>query len=193
MLTTLKRVLLFILILAPLSIGFSYFSLTAGSDDGNDHRKRHRDRHRERESEHVGTRLKAVTHSTYKETCGGCHFAYQPELLPFLSWESIVNRPDDHFGESLELDEQTKKSVLGYLQENAADHSTSKWAQKIMRSCRDQVPERITEIPYIREKHHDIPAATIKREAIGTLSNCTACHARAEEGIYEDDFVVVPK
>jgi hypothetical protein len=134
-----------------------------------------------------------VSVSTYKETCGAWHFAYQPELLPSPSWENIINRPDDHFGESLELDEETRKSVLGYLQENAADQSTSKRSQKNLRSCRDQEPKRITEIPYIKDKHHDIAKGTIKAEAMGSLSNCTACHLRAEEGIYDDDFVVVPK
>ena len=28
--------------------------------------------------------LKPVTNQAYKETCGECHFAYQPELLPPL-------------------------------------------------------------------------------------------------------------
>jgi len=193
MLIRLKRVLLLVLILAPLSIGSPHFSVTAGSDDGSGHRKRHRERHRERENENAGMRLSAVSHSTYKGSCGACHFAYQPELLPSASWENIINRPDDHFGESLELDEETRKSVLGYLQENAADHSASKLAKKVMRSCLDQVPERITDIAYIKDKHHDIPAATIKKEAIGSLSNCTACHTRAQEGIYDDDFLAVPK
>jgi hypothetical protein len=134
-----------------------------------------------------------VTDPTYKENCGACHFAYQPELLPSASWEKILSRLDDHFGESFELNEEAKKSILAYLQTNAAEHSPAKRAVEIVRSLGSEVPNRITEIPYIKKKHHDISSATIKREAIGSLSNCTACHTRAEEGIYDDDFVVVPK
>ena len=63
----------------------------------------------------------------------------------------------------------------------------------IVRCLASEVPTRITEIPYIKKKHHDISSTTIKREAIGSLSNCTACHTRAEEGIYDDDYVVIPK
>jgi len=87
--------------------------------------------------------------------------AYQPELLPCESWGRILNRLDDHFGGSFELDEETKKAILGYLQTNAAEHSTAKRAVKILRSSGRQVPARITEIPYIRKKHHDISAATL--------------------------------
>ena len=52
---------------------------------------------------------------------------------------------------------------------------------------------RITGIPYIREKHHEIPMNVLKRESIGSLSNCIACHTTAEKGIYEEDNVIIPK
>ena len=48
--------------------------------------------------------LKPVANQTYAETCGECHFAYQPELLPFASWLKILNQLDDHFGEEIEAD-----------------------------------------------------------------------------------------
>jgi hypothetical protein len=62
-----------------------------------------------------------------------------------------------------------------------------------MRSLGNQVPLRITDIPYIREKHHEISPNILKRESIGSLSNCSACHTTAENGIYEDDNVTIPK
>ena len=37
-----------------------------------------------------GHYLSAVNNPTYKEQCGGCHFAYQPGLLPSGSWEKIL-------------------------------------------------------------------------------------------------------
>jgi hypothetical protein len=51
--------------------------------------------------------LKPVTNQTYRETCGECHFAYQPELLPSASWLKILNQLDDHFGEEVDADRDT--------------------------------------------------------------------------------------
>ena len=55
------------------------------------------------------------------------------------------------------------------------------------------MPLRITDIPYIREKHHELDPAVFERESIGSLANCTACHLTAEKGIYDDDHVKIPK
>ncbi|MCF6248804.1 MAG: diheme cytochrome c [Desulfobacula sp.] len=62
-----------------------------------------------------------------------------------------------------------------------------------MRSLKGKIPLKITDIPYIIEKHHEISSNTIKRESIGSLSNCSACHTTAQDGIYEDDNVVIPE
>jgi len=187
----LKRVLFFVMILTTVGVGLFHVSLARG--DGDDHGRRSRYRERHRDDDHGTKYLKPVTDPTYKRNCGVCHFAYQPELLPSASWEKILSRPDDHFGESFELDEKAKKLILGYLQANAAEHSSAKGAVRIVRCLASEVPNRITEIPYIKKKHHDISSAMIKRESIGSLSNCTACHTLAEDGIYDDGFVVIPK
>jgi hypothetical protein len=160
-------------------------------DDDNDD-DHHRDDHKY--SKHHSKRyLNPVDNPTYKEECGACHFAYQPELLPSWSWEKVLAGLEDHFGEALELDPDSKKIVTEYLKANAAEHSSAKRAVKIMRSLRDQTPLRITEIPYIREKHHEVSPNVFKRESIGSLSNCSACHTTAERGIYEDDYVAIPR
>lgn len=62
-----------------------------------------------------------------------------------------------------------------------------------MRSVGNQVPLRITDIQYIREKHHEISSDVLKRKSIGSLSNCSVCHTTAESGIYDDDNVKIPK
>ena len=160
-------------------------------DDDHKHRKRNRKRHRD--NEHDGSYLKPVNNPTYKEECGACHFAYQPELLPEASWMKILTNLDDHFGESIELDDDSRKAISDYLKSNSAEYSTAKRAVKIMRSLRNHVPMRITDTPYIREKHHEISPNVFKRESIGSLSNCSACHTTAENGIYEDDNVKIPK
>jgi hypothetical protein len=62
-----------------------------------------------------------------------------------------------------------------------------------MRSLRNQVPLRITDIPYIIDKHHEISPNVLRLESIGSLANCSACHTTAKDGIYEDDNVIIPK
>jgi len=137
--------------------------------------------------------LKPVTNQTYKETCAECHFAYQPELLPSASWLKILNQLDDHFGEQIEADPVTIKTISDYLKANGAQNSSAKLSAKIMRSLGYQVPMRITDIPYIRRKHHELNPAVFKNESIGSLASCSACHITAEKGIYDDDNVKIPK
>lgn len=157
-------------------------------DDDDDH---HSDR---KDSRHDGERyLSPVNNAVYKETCGACHFCYQPGLLPSRSWEKILAGLEDHFGEAVELDPESKRVVAEYLEANAAQHSSAKRAVKIMRSLGSRAPLRITEIPYIRQKHHKLSADILKRKSIGSLSNCSACHTTAEKGLYDDDNIVIPK
>ena len=92
----------------------------------------------------------------------------------------------------IELDDDSRKTIAAYLKSNSAEYSSAKRAVKIMRSLRNQVPLKITDIPYIIEKHHEISPNILKRESIGSLSNCIACHTTAEKGIYEDDNVKIP-
>lgn len=146
-------------------------------------------------SKHYSKRyLNPVKNETYKEECGGCHFAYQPELLPSGSWEKILARLDDHFGEEIDLDPESKMIIVEYLKANGAEYSSAKRAVKIMRSLGIQTPLRITDIPYIRKKHDDeVSPDVLKRESIGSISNCSACHTTADQGIYDDDYVVIPR
>jgi hypothetical protein len=149
--------------------------------------------HQGDDNDHRDSDLKPVANQTYKETCGACHFAYQPELLPSASWVGILGNLGDHFGQPVDVDAESKKTIAKYLTDNAADHSDAKLAVKIMKCLRGQTPSRITEIPCIRREHHDVPPAVFSRKAVGSFSNCSACHKTADQGIYDDDNVVIPK
>jgi diheme cytochrome c len=163
------------------------------ADDEHGERRRYRERNRHHSENHGESRLKPVNDPAYKENCGACHFAYQPGLLPSGSWQKILSRLEDHFGEVVEIDPESRKIISGYLTANAAEHSSAKRAVKIMRSLRGTTPLRITEVPYIRKKHHEIRRGVLERESIGSLSRCNACHRTAESGIYDDDSVSIPK
>ncbi len=162
-----------------------------GDNDDSDHQKRKQGRHRD--GDHGNSSVKSLANPTYQAQCGACHFAYQPEFLPESSWTKILTSLDEHFGESVELDAESEKTILDYLKSNSADHSTTKRAAKVMRGLGSQIPLRITQIPYIIKEHHEISQDVLKREAIGSLSNCIACHTTAQDGIYDDDNVKIPK
>ena len=182
-----RKILFCIVVMAVLAIAVPHIILA-------DHdQRRSRSRVRHHDGDHRTSYLNPVDNPAYKEHCGACHFTYQPELLPSASWKKILDQLEDHFGESFELDPESQKAVLAYLETNGAERSTAKRAVRIMRSVGSSTPVRITEIPYIRDKHRKVSASVLNRPSIGSLSNCTACHGRAEEGNYDDDFVVIPE
>ena len=98
----------------------------------------------------------------------------------------------NHFGESIDLEPESAKTILTYLKDNSANYSSGRLSTKIMKSLGNQEPLKITEVPYIRRKHHEIRRNVLDRESIGSLSNCTACHIEAEKGIYDDGNVTIP-
>jgi hypothetical protein len=103
-----------------------------------------------------------------------------------------MDRTKDHFGEEIPCDSREQKEIKGYLQKNGADRSSWKKSSKIMTSLKGKSPLRITEVPYIQSKHRKISADVLKRQSIGSLSNCQACHKTADQGSFDDDYVTIP-
>ena len=132
----------------------------------------------------------------YKESCGECHFAYQPGLLPTASWKKLMTATQlqDHFGENAELDEVDRAKLEAFLVKHAADKSEYRISIKIARSVNDgNPPLKITETRYIRRKHHELTDREIKNNKdVRLLGNCNACHRKAEEGVFEEDTVSIP-
>ncbi len=177
-------------------INGAFYAVLADHDDDHDSegkRSPHQEKYGENSKDHKKRHLTTVDNPTYIEECGSCHFAYQPELLPSGSWDKVLAGLEDHYGEAIELDSKSKREIAEYLKANAAEYSSAKRAVKIMRSLGNQTPLRITQIPYIQEKHHDVSQKVLERDSIGSLSNCSACHTTASKGIYEDDYVVIPR
>ncbi|TAJ79395.1 MAG: cytochrome C [Gallionellaceae bacterium] len=137
-----------------------------------------------------------VDNKQYKEECGSCHFAYQPGLLPTKSWEKLLDEKAlaDHFGENAELDADTLKVVRDYAIANAADKSFHKRSRKVAISTEGlEAPLRITEVRYIKRKHHEIPEKMIKgNKDVKSLSYCDACHTQAAKGVFDEDTVKIP-
>jgi hypothetical protein len=137
--------------------------------------------------------VEPVSNATYQKECGACHLAYQPALLPARSWALLFANLERHFGHDASLPGPARQELAAYAARNAADTSRGEAAYKILRSLGSATPERITDVPYIRRKHEELPAGVLQRKSIGSLANCAACHRSAEKGLYDDGDVVLPR
>ena len=132
--------------------------------------------------------------ATWREECGECHLAYHPTLLPARSWQKLMAGQAEHFGEDLALDDATTKEITAFLVKNAAESRLSEPAWKISSTTPpDQTPLRITDTPYWKKKHKDIPATIWKLPKVKHKGNCGACHLDAELGTFEDSGMRLPK
>ena len=100
----------------------------------------------------------------------------------------------NHFGENAELDKDTLANIYSYAMANASDKSYHMRSRKITQAtAQGEAPLRITEISYIRRKHHEIPEKMIKdNKDVKSLSNCDACHTQAAKGVFDADTVKIP-
>ena len=147
------------------------------------------DDHKEKKNKGIAP----VTNELYKKTCGGCHFAYQPGLLPKRSWTKIIDIKGMHTGGELTVDKAAREKIKAYLIRESAENSSYERSRKIVASIPgNSTPVRVTDVPYIMKKHRELNRDIFKRPSIGSAANCKACHQKAEQGIYEDDDVVIP-
>jgi hypothetical protein len=122
--------------------------------------------------------------ATLKE-CGACHMAFQPQLLPMRSWQAIMGHLDSHFGEDASLPETTRGAIERYLVAHAGDAPGAAGRRRYLSGiAANAVPLRITETPFWRGAHEEIPVASFASSGVKTRSNCTACHQAAATGQY---------
>lgn len=136
-----------------------------------------------------------ATNPLYQAECGTCHFPYPPCLLPARSWDRLMGNLSDHFCESAELAPETLKTLTDYLVANAGDRVRTRRSLKLTRSIPPgEAPLRITEVPYFVQKHEEVPARLIRdNPKVGSLSNCAACHTRADTGSFSEREIDIPE
>lgn len=141
-----------------------------------------------------GADVAPVSDARYAKECGSCHFAYPPGLLPARSWQKLMGNLADHFGDSAELPQEDTAAITDYLVKNAADRSNYRRSVKIDDSLSvRQTPVRITQVPYIAGKHREIPARLVAgNPKVKSLSQCAACHAKAEAGSFREHEIDIP-
>ncbi len=128
----------------------------------------------------------SVKFEQYNQLCGSCHFAYQPGLLPGISWEKIMHNLDSHFGQPVFMSPVELRTITRYLLDNSAGHVNDEISNKILQSLKyDPIPIRITKTPYIINRHKDI-------DSTHNLSQCDNCHQDAHQGSYNKAGIQVP-
>ncbi len=130
--------------------------------------------------------------ATYRAECGACHWAFHPSLLPRASWARIVGSLDDHFGEDASLSNDQNAEIAAYLDTLAAESWDTEAANRF-RTVSPTEPMRITRTPYWVTKHRDIDPAVYRSQAVGSESNCIACHKDAKTGRFDDQAIAMPQ
>lgn len=126
----------------------------------------------------------------YQAECGSCHMAYPPRLLPAATWTAIMNRLDDHFGDNAELAPAVRGELTRYLAAHARPRARD-FATRYDGSHAG--PLRITERRWFRREHHEISARMVTgNDRVRSFSNCTACHADAARGRFDEHGVRIP-
>ncbi len=131
----------------------------------------------------------------FYDKCAACHKIYPPYMLPNDSWVRLMEGLDNHFGEIItdkNITKSEQSTILAYLQENSAEHSTRKIAVKTLNSLGDMRPISMTKVPYWREAHSDISHATFKSPPIKNASNCFVCHIDFEYGVIDNAHIKIP-
>jgi hypothetical protein len=182
------RFLVLLLVVTAISVA-AYCVADDWEEHGEHQRESKGKKHREEHGEGPAAQTR---NASYEASCGSCHWAYAPQLLPKKSWGTMLARLGDHYGSEVALSEQEKAIVKNHLYNNAADVSASEISQKVMRSLGGASPARVVEVPYIQRKHRKLSSETLARKGVGGLANCIACHPGATDLDFEDDRVRIP-
>lgn len=108
-------------------------------------------------------------------------------MLPASSWQRMMDKLKNHFGDDASLDPAVAAKITEYLVNNAADTGGRRHSDKLLRGVSaSNAPLRITELPKWVKEHRKVPDWEWKHKDVRTKANCAACHSDAERGYYED-------
>lgn len=124
---------------------------------------------------------------TYEKECGACHMPFQPQFLPVRSWTALMSNLGSHFGDDATLDDTTRQAILTYLQANAGD-APGMPTRYLRGLAVSQTPLRISDTPFwVRAHQGEVAPSAYLDPKVKSKANCVACHAGAQQGVYEGD------
>lgn len=123
---------------------------------------------------------------TYQQECGACHMAYPPGLLPAVSWQRLMGSLGQHYGTDASLDEASVREIGAWLRVNGGTYK---------RVSEAPPQDRITKSAWFLRKHNEreVPPAVWTRAAVGSASNCAACHSQAAQGSFSERDIRIPR
>lgn len=141
---------------------------------------------------HAARVLPAPAEKTTAEQCGACHIPYPAQMLPARSWQKLLSDLSHHFGEDASLGDQDRAAVTGYLMTHAGDGlAGGREGARFLQGLSPLVtPLRITDTPYWRRRHSEIPQRRFSDPKVKTAANCAACHNGRRGilwGLFDDD------
>ncbi len=174
---------------ALIALGASGLAWSDHDDDDDKHGGK-----REAKGWSVRGDLAPATNASYRSECGGCHFAYQPGLLPAAAWQRVMGSLDQHFGDDASLEPALADELLVYLESNAADRNDRVRSRAFAaQPLRGEGPPRITRTAYFQRKHDEVPTRYVTgNPKVGSFSNCQACHQGADQGDFNEHRVNIP-
>jgi cytochrome c len=119
----------------------------------------------------------------YTQECSVCHVAYPPALMGAADWRQVMATLPRHYGTDASLDEATVRALTGWLTAHAGRPVAATPADA----------PRITRSAWFVREHDEVAPAVWKRAAVGSASNCAACHARAAEGVFDEHDIRIPR
>jgi mono/diheme cytochrome c family protein len=132
----------------------------------------------------AGISMPAVINTLWKTECSACHLAYPPSLLPAKSWRAVMSGLDKHFGSDASLTAAESKEISLFLVENAGEDRNSSSKKPLL---------RITQTNWFLNEHDEVSKRTWKNPKVKSPANCSACHADAESGDFDEDSIRIPK
>lgn len=121
--------------------------------------------------------------AAYTQECGACHLAYPPGLLPAGSWQRLMGGLERHYGSDASLDARTQQQIGEWLQRHGGTFK---------RMAEEPPQDRITRSAWFERKHRKVEPAVWSLPSVKSAAQCTACHAGAERGRFDDDELRVP-
>lgn len=133
----------------------------------------------------VAFRLPPVSHQATLAECTACHMVFPPQMLPVRSWNAIIADLGHHFGEIATVAPDVKDDIRRYLSANSADAPANRKIAGLLQGVKpNDVPLRITGMPWWRSIHGDPGSRWFSDPRVKSAANCAACHRAAGKGLF---------
>jgi nitrate/TMAO reductase-like tetraheme cytochrome c subunit len=133
---------------------------------------------------HAERSYDVAPNAKHQQECSSCHVAYPPGLLPAASWGRIMGGLSKHYGTDASLDDASTREIGAWLKAHAGSGR---------KGGEEPAQDRISKANWFVRQHDEVSANTWKRASIGSAANCSACHAGAAKGDFNEHAVRIPK